>query len=69
MGMFSAQKKSPNATICFMSSKIRSIKKGTVDYLDEVAAETGGCGQVFYYPILFYIFLVYEDRGTLLVSF
>ena len=40
MGMFSALKmKSPNATICFMSSKIRSIKNGTVDYLDEMAAE------------------------------
>ena len=40
MGMFSALKmKSPNATICFMSSKIRSIKNGTVDYLDEMATE------------------------------
>ena len=40
MAMFSALKmKSPNATICFMSSKIRSIKNGTVDYLDEMATE------------------------------
>ena len=40
MGMFSALKmKSPNATICFMSSKIRSIKNCTVDYLDEMATE------------------------------
>ena len=40
MGMFSTLKmKSPNATICLMSSKIRSIKNGTVDYLDEMAAE------------------------------
>ena len=38
MGMFFALKmKSPNATICLMSSKIRSIKN--VDYLDEMAAE------------------------------
>ena len=38
--MFSALKmKSPNATICFMSSKIRSIKNGTVDYLDEMVTE------------------------------
>ena len=40
MGMFSALKmKSPNAIICLMSSKIRSIKNCTVDYLDEMAAE------------------------------
>ena len=40
MGMFSAPKmKSPNATICFMSSKIRSIKNGAVHYLDDMVAE------------------------------
>ena len=40
MGMFSAPKmKSPNATICFMSSKIRSIKNGAVDYLENMVAE------------------------------
>ena len=40
MGMFSALKmKSPNATICLMSSKIRSIKNCTVDYLDQMATE------------------------------
>ena len=40
MGMFSAPKmKSPNATICFMSSKIRSIKNGAMDYLDNMVAE------------------------------
>ena len=35
MGMFSAlQKKSPHATICFLSSKMRAQKNRTVDYLD-----------------------------------
>ncbi|KAK6177161.1 hypothetical protein SNE40_015318 [Patella caerulea] len=37
MGMFSAaQKKSPNATLCFLSSRMRSTKNKTVQYLDSL---------------------------------
>ena len=40
MGMFSAlKKKSPNATICFLSAKMRAVKNRTVnDYLDTMDA-------------------------------
>ena len=40
MGMFSAvQKRSPHATLCFISSKMRAIKNRTVDYLDDLTVE------------------------------
>nr|XP_055059726.1 uncharacterized protein LOC129443265 [Misgurnus anguillicaudatus]XP_055059727.1 uncharacterized protein LOC129443265 [Misgurnus anguillicaudatus]XP_055059728.1 uncharacterized protein LOC129443265 [Misgurnus anguillicaudatus]XP_055059729.1 uncharacterized protein LOC129443265 [Misgurnus anguillicaudatus]XP_055059730.1 uncharacterized protein LOC129443265 [Misgurnus anguillicaudatus]XP_055059731.1 uncharacterized protein LOC129443265 [Misgurnus anguillicaudatus]XP_055059732.1 uncharacterize len=37
MGMFSAlKKKAPNATICYLSCKMRARKNNTVDYLDSL---------------------------------
>lgn len=37
MGMFSAaQKKAPAATLCYISSKLRAQKNGTVEYLDSL---------------------------------
>ena len=40
MGMFSAaQNKAPNATLCFLSSKLRAQKNGTVAYLDKLPKE------------------------------
>lgn len=40
MGMFSAaQKKTPNATLCFLSSKLRAQKNRTVAYLDNMTKE------------------------------
>ncbi|KAK0046931.1 Protein bric-a-brac 2 [Biomphalaria pfeifferi] len=39
IGMFSAaKKKAPNATMCYMSSRIRSLKNRTVAYLDSLSA-------------------------------
>ena len=41
MGMFSAaQQKAPNATLCFLSCRMRAIKNRTVDYLDEMDPTT-----------------------------
>ena len=41
MGMFSAvKKKSPNATLCFISCKMRALKNRTVDYIDSFDVET-----------------------------
>ncbi|XP_055896517.1 uncharacterized protein LOC129928088 [Biomphalaria glabrata] len=38
IGMFSAaKKKAPNATMCYMSSRIRSLKNRTVAYLDSLS--------------------------------
>ena len=43
MGMFSAVKnKSPNATLCFISCKMRALKNQTVDYIDSFDVETRG---------------------------
>lgn len=40
MGMFSAlKKKAPNATICYLSCKMRARKNNTVDYLDSLDKE------------------------------
>ena len=40
MGMFSAaQQKSPNATVCYLGSKMRAQKNKTVDYLDNFPEE------------------------------
>ena len=40
MGMISAEMhRSPNATVCFMSSKVRAIKNGTVGHLDSLEPE------------------------------
>ena len=40
MGMFSeAQKKAPNATLCFLSARMRSCKNKTVEYLDAMSEE------------------------------
>ena len=40
MGMFSAaQQKSPNATLCFLSSRMRACKNKTVAYLDTLTNE------------------------------
>lgn len=40
MGMFSAaQKKSPNATLCYLSCKMRACKNKTVAYIDNLSEE------------------------------
>ena len=40
MGMFSAaQKKSPNATLCFLSCKMRAQKNRTIEYIDSLEKE------------------------------
>ena len=40
MGMFSPlKKKAPNATICFLASKMMAVKNRTVDYLDSMTTE------------------------------
>ena len=42
MGMFSAiKKKSPNATLRFISCKMRALKNRTGDYIDSFDVETG----------------------------
>ena len=40
MGMFSAaQKKAPNATLCFLTSRMRPYKNKTDEYLDAMIEE------------------------------
>ena len=40
MGMFSAAKEhAPNATLCYLSSRIRALKNKVVDYLDGLQTE------------------------------
>ena len=42
MGMFSAaQKRAPNATLCYLSAKMRAQKNKTVQYLDSITKERG----------------------------
>ena len=41
MGMFSAtKKKSPNATLCYISCKMRALKNRTLKYLDNLNKDT-----------------------------
>ena len=41
MGMFSAtKKKSPNATLCYISCKMRALKNRTLKYLDNLDKDT-----------------------------
>ena len=41
MGMFSAtKKKSPNATLCYISCKMRALKNRTFKYLDNLEKDT-----------------------------
>src|ERR1700729_298620 len=44
IGMFSAyQERSPNATLCYLSSKLRARKNRTVEYLDNMGEAERTC--------------------------